>query len=201
MRFTRLGHPRHSDKAEGAPRAQGDLLVGVRGDGLHAHQTACTNAWPGVMTEITPAHMHAHVEVLVSAGTPLTFTVADPGVHGPGVTGMHGCGVKTPCAAAVAAMTCGLDGLMHKPKGGMFTVGTKSLIVHAIVVATTVPGVAVRNAGGGGLVPIEHLIWAPVETVKGISSPSSMLVVDRFKCTTTIISRMSSRWTLSRSLR
>jgi hypothetical protein len=54
---------------------------------------------------MTPNQVHAHVEVLVSAASPLILDVTDPGVHGEAVAGTHGWGVSTPCAAAVAAAT------------------------------------------------------------------------------------------------
>src|SRR6266480_1805314 len=44
---------------------------------------------------------------------------------------MQGCGVKTPAAADVAAMTCGLIGLLQMPNGLMFANGAKSMIVAA----------------------------------------------------------------------
>ena len=49
--------------------------------------------------------------------------VGAPGTHGATVIGTHGIGVNTPSAAAVAAATSGLAGLMHMPKGGMLTIG------------------------------------------------------------------------------
>ncbi len=44
---------------------------------------------------------------------------------------MQGCGTKTPNAAAVAAATCGLLGVMHMAKGKIFTIGFISMIVAA----------------------------------------------------------------------
>ena len=46
-------------------------------------------------------------------------------------TGMHGCGVSTPNAAAVAAATCGLAMLMHIPNGIMLTIGMWSMMFAA----------------------------------------------------------------------
>jgi hypothetical protein len=37
---------------------------------------------------------------------------------------MHGIGVNTPMAAAVAAATAGFAGDMHMPNGVMFAIGT-----------------------------------------------------------------------------
>lgn len=50
-------------------------------------------------------------------------TVGVPVIHGDVVTGMHGMGVRTPSAAAVAAATAGLLGVMHAPNGMMLTMG------------------------------------------------------------------------------
>lgn len=85
-----------------------------------------TFAWPAPTTEIEPPHAHVHVEVLVSAGTPPTLTFVEPGVHGAVITGMHGCGVRTPAAADVAAATCGFVGVVHMPNGATLTIGAKS---------------------------------------------------------------------------
>ena len=60
-----------------------------------------------------------------------SITVLAPGDQGDAVAGMHGCGVRTPIAAAVAAATCGFDGLLHIPNGMMLVMGTKSMIVAA----------------------------------------------------------------------
>jgi hypothetical protein len=46
-----------------------------------------------------------HLDTFVNAGWPPITTVGDPGAHGDAVAGMHGCGVNTPNAAAVAAAT------------------------------------------------------------------------------------------------
>ena len=50
-------------------------------------------------------------------------TVGAPGIHGAAVAGTQGIGVKTPSAAAVAAITVGLQGLEHIPKVGIFVMG------------------------------------------------------------------------------
>ena len=57
---------------------------------------------------MTPPHWHKQVHVELRAGCPLISTVGEPGIHGAVVTGMHGCGVSVPMAAAVAAATCGI---------------------------------------------------------------------------------------------
>jgi hypothetical protein len=104
-----------------------------------------------------------HVEVLLRAGLPATITVGEPGVHGDVVTGMHGMGVNTPCAAAVAAATWGLLGVVHMPKGMMFFIGTWSIIVAAgILPALTRPsGVTVNELGA---TPKEQVNIAPEHT-------------------------------------
>src|ERR1700721_1071066 len=81
---------------------------------------------PGSTKLITPAHMHIRVKVLSSVAMSPSITVGAPGTHGATVMGMHGIGVSTPIAAAVAAATIGLAGDMHMPNGMMFTIGTLS---------------------------------------------------------------------------
>src|SRR4051812_23028334 len=80
---------------------------------------------------ITPPQLHKHVEVLVSAGAPLIMVIGAPGTQGDDVIGMQGMGVSTPIAAAVAEATIGFVGVMHIPKGGMFTMGRCALIFAA----------------------------------------------------------------------
>ncbi len=58
-------------------------------------------------------------------------TVGDPGVHGAGMTGTQGIGVKTPRAAAVAAATVGFASEEHMAKGGILTIGLLSMMVAA----------------------------------------------------------------------
>jgi hypothetical protein len=67
--------------------------------------------------------MHIRVETLSKAGALPSITLDAPGTHGEGVTGMHGMGVSTPNAAAVADATSGLDGDMHIPNGMIFVNG------------------------------------------------------------------------------
>jgi hypothetical protein len=59
----------------------------------------------------------------------LLISSLPPGAHGATITGMQGMGVSTPMAAAVADATVGLDMDWHMPKGMMFTIGAKSIIV------------------------------------------------------------------------
>jgi hypothetical protein len=86
---------------------------------------------PGKMTVITPPHAQWHWALAVSAGMPPTTVWGAGGVHGATVTGMHGMGVSTPRAAAVAAATVGLARLVHIPKGAMLTIGAMSVMVAA----------------------------------------------------------------------
>lgn len=86
---------------------------------------------PGTTMEITPAHMHMHLLVLLRAGMLSTMTVGEPGTQGAGVFGMQGMGVRTPQAAAVAAATVGFARLMHIPKGRMLTMGAWSMMLAA----------------------------------------------------------------------
>jgi len=86
---------------------------------------------PGLVTVMTPPHTQLQMEVLLSAGKLAMSTVGAPGVHGETVFGTHGMGVSTPEAAAVAEATVGLAGQLHMPKGMIFTMGLKSMILAA----------------------------------------------------------------------
>lgn len=73
---------------------------------------------------MTPPHVHMRVDILFSAGILPNKTVGEPTIHGAAVTGMHGIGVRTPIAAAVAAATIGFDGVIQTPNGMTFIKGT-----------------------------------------------------------------------------
>jgi hypothetical protein len=73
--------------------------------------------------------LHINVELSFNAGLLATKTVGEPGTHGADVTGTQAAGVKTPNFAAVAAATAGLLGVLHIPKGGIFTTGLLSMMV------------------------------------------------------------------------
>ena len=106
--------------------------------------------------------MHMHVDVLLSAGIPPIMQVAEPGTQGAVVAGMQGIGVSTPNAAAVAAATIGLAMDMHMPKGGILTIGAKSIMLAAGVVAMVLLiGSTDRTEGAN---PKEHIIIAPAVT-------------------------------------
>lgn len=78
---------------------------------------------PGLVIEIMPPQLHMHLHVLVSANLFPIISVGSPGAHGVIVTGTHGCGVKTPKAAAVAEATAGFAIDWHMPKGIIFIIG------------------------------------------------------------------------------
>lgn len=84
----------------------------------------CIFVVPGNVICITPPQLHINLESLVSAGLPPIKSVGLPGTQGETVTGMHGIGVSTPIAAAVADATIGLAILLHIPKGVIFIMGT-----------------------------------------------------------------------------
>jgi hypothetical protein len=110
-----------------------------------------------------PPHMHMHWDDAVSAGTPPIVTFAEPGIHGAVIIGMHGCGVSAPMAAAVAAATCGFDGVVHIPNVAMFVIWW-SLIVAAgsgPPPAVTIAGTTTRAHGA---TPNEHMSCAPLTT-------------------------------------
>jgi hypothetical protein len=108
-----------------------------------------------------PPHMQVQVEVLVSAGRPPTSTVGEPGAHGVVTAGIHGCGVNTPSAAAVAAMTCGFAGLIHIAKGIMLTCGTESMTVATGCAAAVTPVVGATTSAEGAA-PKAHCNIAPL---------------------------------------
>src|ERR1041385_3078000 len=92
---------------------------------------------PGWTTVITPAQVHINCDALSSAGALPSSTVTAPGTHGAGVFGMHGMGVRTPRAAAVAAATIGFAIDMHMPNGIMLTIGTWSMMLASGVTVNT----------------------------------------------------------------
>jgi len=72
---------------------------------------------------MTPPQLHMHLQVIFKAGMLPIITVGEPGIHGAMVIGMHGIGVRTPKAAAVAEATVGFASEVHMPNGRMFTIG------------------------------------------------------------------------------
>lgn len=90
-----------------------------------------------ITTEITPPQLHMHLLELFSAGLLHTSTVGEPGAHGAAHAGIHGMGVSTPMAAAVALATVGLARLLHIPKvmGGL---GMSIIVAAGILEPKTV---------------------------------------------------------------
>src|SRR3954451_3005684 len=112
---------------------------------------------------MTPPHAQMHCELGVSAGWFATSVVGAPGTQGALVAGMHGIGVSTPSAAAVAAATLGLAGELHTPKGRMFAIGMWSMMLAAGgPSASTLFFGSTTSADGAA--PKVQVISAPIET-------------------------------------
>lgn len=122
--------------------------------------------WAGVVMEITPPHMQVQVEELFRAGIPPSMTVAAPGAQGATVAGIHGIGVNTPRAAAVAAATVGFEGDMHMANGGIFTVGLLSMMLAAG--APTIVLFVGSTESALGAAPKVQAIIEPAVTNNGI---------------------------------
>ena len=142
--------------------------MSVRGSGIIT-LTGGTNIggipgiWPSVVNVICPPHIHILQHVRVSAGCPCTSTIGFPGIQGVVTAGMQGIGVNAPMAAAVAAATVGLEGVVHIPKGMMFTIGAKSMMLPL----GTLLNILVRTGSttsDEGAIPNVHIIIAPVTT-------------------------------------
>ena len=117
---------------------------------------------PAKVMVMTPPHMQLQIDVSFSAGIPAIVVMAEPGVQGDTVMGMHGTGVGVPSAAAVAAMNIGFPGQMHMPNGAMFMIGAKSMIFAASGPEhVTIFGMAVNDDGAA---PNGHARIAPVTT-------------------------------------
>jgi len=123
---------------------------------------------PGTTTWTTPPYAHTHIAPWASTGRPPTTVRGAAGVHVPVVAGMHGIGVSTPSAAAVAAATWGLASDVHIAKVATFTRGAAS-----VTVATGRPSTSTRGVGSAtsvaGAVPNEQLTVADVVTGSGTS--------------------------------
>jgi hypothetical protein len=87
-------------------------------------------ACPAELTVIAPAQLHMHCELSSSAGTFPIVTLADPGDHGPAITGRHGCGAPS------AEATAGLAVDVHIPNPGIHA-GPISVMTPAAVGALT----------------------------------------------------------------
>src|SRR5688572_24042133 len=127
-----------------------------------------------MVTEMTPPHAHMSLESLVSAGRPPTRTLGLPGVQVPAGTGMHGIGVSTPRAAAVAAATIGLDASWHMPNGATFMIGATSPMLAAGPPASGRPSGITLSADGA--TPPVHINIPPAQTWSPMSSSSRVRV-------------------------
>ncbi len=116
------------------------------------------------MTEMTPPHIHIHLEVLFREGKLLISTVGDPGVQGAAVAGIQGIGVSTPSAAVVAAATVGLASDEQTPKGRMLAIGTWSIMVAAKGPPAIVGGPLGITNKELGATPNVHCKVAPIQT-------------------------------------
>ena len=119
---------------------------------------------------IWPVHMQLHVESDVNKLLSPIAMACDPGDHGDVTTGRHGCGVSTPCAAAVAAATCGFTCVLHIPNGAMFTMGMKSITVAigAVPLLVWLVGSTVSELGDS---PSLHWRFAPFATTFDMCPP------------------------------
>lgn len=103
---------------------------------------------------------------MVSAGIPRTNVLGAPGFQGPAGTGVHGIGVSTPNAAAVAAATVGFAKELHIPNGGTLVIGAISVIFAAGRPSAVTRGSKTANVDGAA--PNGHTIIAPAATALGI---------------------------------
>ena len=112
---------------------------------------------------ITPAQLHIKVDELLRAGILATMAVGEPTIHGAVVMGIHGMGVNTPKAAAVAAATMGLAMDIQDPKGATFIMGLLSMMFAAgtLLAMVLLRGRTVKVPGA---IPKEHIIMAPFVT-------------------------------------
>lgn len=134
--------------------------------------------WPGIRMVIHPGggpRVHASMEVLFSAGMLPSITVGDPVIQGAGVSGVHGTGVGTPKAAAVADTKAGLVGDMHMPNGKMLIMGLLSMILAAgwLLVIVRFCGNTTSVLIPGGTAHA-HFNMAPLQTCMGIRVPPEL---------------------------
>ena len=113
-----------------------------------------------------PPHWHMSMESLVRAGLPPINSFGLPGIQGPAIIGIQGMGVSTPKAAAEALATFGFEGLLHIPKGIIFTMEMLSMIdARAWELMTLAAG---RTFNTDGAAPNEQVMDAPAQTQHGI---------------------------------
>ena len=90
-------------------------------------------------------------------------TVGAPGTQGVVVAGMHGIGVSTPNAAAVAAATTGFEGDMHIPNVMILVIGMWSMIFAAGISLVIILFIG-STTSELGATPNVHIIIAPKQT-------------------------------------
>ena len=96
------------------------------------------------------------------------MTVGEPGVQGAEMTGTQGAGANITGGGLTVA---GLAGQLHMPKGGIFPIGLKSIIVAAGFDAT-VTVVCEFTMRDDGAAPKLHWRLAPIHTQMPMLSPS-----------------------------
>lgn len=105
------------------------------------------------------------------ASFPPIFTLLHALLQSCAVQGIHGMGVRTPSAAAVAAATMGFAGLEHIPKGRIFKNGTWSdFTATGRVEFTFLSGITMI---GVGILPKLHFSKVPWITMGFIQIPTS----------------------------
>lgn len=119
---------------------------------------------------MAPPKAHVVVQVALTTGVPPACTKGTPGVNGVG-WGVHGCGVSTPWAAAVAVATAGFANEEHIPKGG-----TLSMPAESLIRASGLPSTSTWAAGStdsvAGATPKEQVRVAVEATSgAGMSAP------------------------------
>lgn len=119
---------------------------------------------------IQPPQQHMSLLSLLSAGMLPINTVGLPAAQGATVMGMHGMGVSTPKAAAVADATMGLAMLLQTPNGGMLSIGTWSMMLAAgMLTSTLLTGSTCKVEGAA---PKVQLSMALPVTSKGMVKSS-----------------------------
>lgn len=125
---------------------------------------------PAMLKAMTPPQLHMHFETLSSAGMLAINTVGAPGTQGALVAGMHGIGVGTPSAAAVAAMTIGFAIELHIPNGMMLTIGMWSMMLAAGGPSASTLFIG-STTSEEGATPKVQVINAPIDTWFGMLLP------------------------------
>ncbi len=101
--------------------------------------------------------------VLSRAGMLAIRAVGAPGAQGALVTGVQGCGVRTPNAAVVAAATAGLARELHIPKGAILIMGLLSVMFAAGLFSTN-NLLSGSTESVDGAAPKVHCKVAPITT-------------------------------------